>query len=39
MKHYDIIIAGGGGAGLGLACALLESPLRGCSLMIIDRDA
>lgn len=39
MQTYDFIFAGGGGAALGLACALLDSPLRDCSMLIIDRDA
>ncbi len=39
MHTYDFIFAGGGGAGLGLVCALLDSPLRNHSMLIIDRDA
>lgn len=39
MQTYDFLIAGGGGAGLGLACALLDSSLRDKSILIIDRDA
>lgn len=39
MQTVDFLIAGGGGAGLGLAMALLDSPLRDCSIVIVDRDA
>ena len=39
MKHYDIIIVGGGLAGLSLACHLIRSPLRDRSILIVDRDA
>jgi lycopene beta-cyclase len=38
MQHYDIIIAGGGCAGLSLAYQLIHSPLRDRSILIIDRD-
>jgi lycopene beta-cyclase len=38
MQAYDFVIAGGGGAGLGLASALLDSPLKDCSILIVDRD-
>ena len=38
MKHCDLILAGGGAAGLSLACHLLHSPLRDRSILIIDRD-
>lgn len=37
MKTYDIIIAGGGIAGLSLAYHLLQSPLRHLSILIIDK--
>ena len=38
MKHYDIIIASGGLAGLSLAYHLIHSPLRESSILIIDKD-
>ncbi len=38
-KHYDFILAGGGLAGLSLACHLVNSPLRDRSILIIDPDA
>ena len=38
MEHYDIIIAGGGCAGLSLAYQLIHSPLRNRSILIVDRD-
>ncbi len=38
MEHYDIIIAGGGCAGLSLAYQLIHSPLRDRSILIVDRD-
>ena len=42
MSHYDfilaVILAGGGSAGLNLAHALLQSPLRERSLLIVDQD-
>lgn len=36
---YDIIIAGGGLSGLSLACAMIRSPLRERSILIVERDA
>jgi lycopene beta-cyclase len=39
MQRYDFILAGGGIAGLSLAYHLIHSPLRDCSILIIDRDA
>lgn len=38
-RHYDFIFAGGGVAGLSLACRLADSPLKDRSILIIDRDA
>lgn len=38
MKHYDFVIAGGGLAGLSLACQLARSPLAGRSILIVDHD-
>ncbi len=38
MKHYDYIIAGGGGAGLSLVYHLLQTRLSQKSILIIDRD-
>jgi lycopene beta-cyclase len=35
-KHYDFILAGGGLAGLSLACHLVASPLRDRSILIVD---
>jgi lycopene beta-cyclase len=37
MDHYDIIIAGGGAAGLSLAYQLINSPLRDRSILLIDK--
>jgi lycopene beta-cyclase len=39
MKTVDFLIAGGGGAGLGLACAMAESPLRGASILVVEPEA
>jgi lycopene beta-cyclase len=39
MKSYDVIIAGGGAAGLSLACHLAHSPLRDRSILIVDQNA
>ena len=39
MGLYDFIIAGGGAAGLGLAYQMAASPLRGSSILIVDREA
>ncbi len=36
MEHYDFIIAGGGLAGLSLACHLVHSPLRDRRILIVD---
>jgi lycopene beta-cyclase len=36
MTAYDIILAGGGAAGLSLAYHLACSPLRDCSVLIVD---
>lgn len=38
MKSYDFIFAGGGLAGLSLACQIARSPLRGQSMLIVDQD-
>lgn len=38
VKHYDYIMAGGGLAGLSLACRLARSTLRGRPILIIDHD-
>jgi lycopene beta-cyclase len=37
MNHYDIIVAGGGAAGLSLAYQLINSPLRDRSILVIDK--
>jgi lycopene beta-cyclase len=39
MREFDFVIAGAGGAGLGLTYAMLDSPLKDCSILLIDRDA
>lgn len=39
MESYDYIFAGGGLAGLSLACQIAQSPLRGQSMLIVDQDA
>jgi lycopene beta-cyclase len=39
MKRYDFIFAGGGLAGLSLACQIASSPLRESSMLIVDQDA
>jgi len=36
---YDYIIAGSGAAGFGLAYQMAMSPLRGKSILVVDRDA
>ena len=38
MKRYDIIIAGGGMAGLSLCYYLSQSPLKESSILLIDRE-
>jgi lycopene beta-cyclase len=38
MPNFDIIIAGGGCAGLSLAYQLINSPLADRSILIVDRD-
>ncbi len=38
METFDFIFAGGGAAGLSLAYRLINSPLRGRSILIIDQD-
>lgn len=38
-QHYDFIMAGGGAAGLSLAYQLATGPLRGSTILVIDRDA
>ncbi len=39
MKSYDVILAGGGAAGLSLACHLVGSPLRGYRVLVVEQDA
>lgn len=39
MRRYDFIIAGGGAAGLSLACHLMQSPSRDSRILIIDQEA
>lgn len=39
MKRYDLILAGGGVAGLSLAYHLVHSPLHDRSVLIVDQDA
>jgi len=39
MQPYDFVIAGGGAAGLSLACQLIQSPLPERSILIVDKDA
>jgi lycopene beta-cyclase len=39
MRQYEFIMAGGGLAGLSLACHLVQSPLRHRSILIVDRSA
>ena len=40
MTHYDFVIAGGGLAGLSLACRLAETPaFDPCSILIVEQDA
>ena len=39
MDKVNYLIAGGGGAGLGLAYALIASPLKDASIVIVDRDS
>ncbi len=37
MQKFDLIIAGGGAAGLSLACYLVNSPLARHTILIVDR--
>lgn len=39
LKSYDIVIAGGGAAGLSLVCHLAHSPLRDRRVLIVEQDA
>lgn len=39
MKQYDFALLGGGAAGLSLAYALVASPFRDRSILIVDREA
>lgn len=39
MEKYDIIIAGGGAAGLGLAYQMINSPLKDQRILVIDKDS
>ena len=39
MKSYDVILAGGGAAGLSLACHLIRSPLSEYRVLIVEQDA
>jgi lycopene beta-cyclase len=39
MKHYNYVMLGGGAAGLGLAFALVNSPLADRKILIIDKEA
>lgn len=39
MKRYDIILAGGGAAGLSLACHLAQSPLRAQKILMVEQQA
>lgn len=40
MTHYDFVLAGGGLAGLSLACRLAETPaFDGRSILIVEQDA
>jgi lycopene beta-cyclase len=38
MKPYDVIIAGGGAAGLSLAHHLVRSPLDDCRVLIVEKE-
>ncbi|MBC7891394.1 MAG: NAD(P)-binding protein, partial [Sphingobacteriaceae bacterium] len=38
MTHYDLILTGGGMAGLSLAYYLNQKPFRGKKILIIDRE-
>jgi lycopene beta-cyclase len=37
MKHFDLGILGAGAAGLSLALALTSSPLKDCSILLVDK--
>lgn len=39
MEYFDLILAGGGAAGLGLAYYMVNSPLKDHSILIIDKEA
>jgi lycopene beta-cyclase len=38
MNHYDIAILGAGAAGLSLALALIDSPLKEKKILLVDKD-